>query len=275
LTLTAQPAKPQHWRRIIHLLVFLSMLIPLLRPLGIPIPIGETSRAVYDYIQALGPADVLLVSSNFSVPQAPECLPQMTCVTLHALSRGAKIVVIASSADGARYATTVTELAVDEGARYGTDIVLLGFLPGEEAGVSAFLADVHRTFATDQEGTPLANLPLMQTVHTGSDFKGVSVTTASANDMDFWPRQLQKYGAALIMASQASSWPKLQPYLRSGQVTAGLNGQRDAAEYELLLHRPASSVAAMDATSGAYLLIVALVVASNVAYFVFERRKGR
>ena len=43
-------------RRIIFLLIAAAVLLPLLRPFGLPIKISPEVRAVYDYIEEIGRA---------------------------------------------------------------------------------------------------------------------------------------------------------------------------------------------------------------------------
>ncbi|MDD3733041.1 MAG: hypothetical protein PHU88_11775, partial [candidate division Zixibacteria bacterium] len=76
-------------------------------------------------------------------------------------------------------------------------------------------------------------------------------------------------GVTAVMA------PKFYAFVSAGQMTGLLGGMKGAAEYEKLLGRPARATSGMDAQSLLHLLIIALVIAGNVGYFVNLHQKGK
>jgi hypothetical protein len=51
-------------------------------------------------------------------------------------------------------------------------------------------------------------------------------------------------------------------------------GLTSSAEYELLLKKPGLAVAGVDAVSTSHLMVVALVILGNIAYFATRGSKG-
>lgn len=256
-------------RLVIYTIITVAILLPLLKPLGIPIAIGKEAKVFYELVDALKPGDVVWIDAHISLSASVECVPQMLAIAHHARSKGAQIILLAMSADGQPFANRLLNELTAAGAKYGEDIVYLGFVPGGEPGVAALMADLHKTVPNDYQSTPLSQLPLTARVKNGNDLAMVVPVTSDATAPDYWTRQIQPYkNTKLTMASQASLWPKVQPYLPTGQIKACLNGARGAAEYELLLNKKGQAVASMDATSVAYLTFLGFVVLGNVAHYL-------
>lgn len=256
-------------RPVIYIMITVMILIPLLKPIGIPIPIGGEARKFYNLINSLKPGDVMWLDSHISLSAAVECVPQMVAAANHAYQRGIKIMLLAMSGDGQPFAERTLRDLLSKGAKYGEDIVYLGFVPGGEPGVASLMADVHKTVPNDYQGKPLSSMPLSGRVKSGKDIAIVVPVTSDATAPDYWTRQVKPYpNINLTMASQASLWPKIQPYLPTGQIKAALNGSRGAAEYELLVGAKGQAVASMDATSVAYLTFVFFLLMGNITHYV-------
>lgn len=265
-----------NWSRpVIYLFVTVAMLIPLVKPLGIPVPVGKDARKYYDAVNALKPDDIVWMDSHLSLSAAVECYPQMVATAIHAYKRGAKIVFLAMNPDGQPFAEKAMNEVIAQGAKYGEDVIYLGFVPGGEPALAALLADVHKAVPNDYKVTPLASLPLGARIRSGKDIAVAVPVTSDASAPDYWTRQVKPYpNIALLMASQASLWPKIQPYTATGQIKAALNGARGAAEYELLINRKGQATASMDATSVAYLTFIFLILIGNLAFYTRPKASG-
>jgi len=263
------------WNRLtIYAIITLAILFPLVRPIGIPIPIGESARTFYELVDNMKPGDIIWVDSAFSLSAAVECVPQLEAISQHALKKGAKVIMLAMSPDGQPFAERALAALIEQGAVYGEDIVYLGFVPGEEPAIAAMMSDLHRAVPRDYRGTPLTDIPITKNVRTGNDIAIVVPVTSNATAPDFWTRQIAPYpNTVLTMASQASLWPRIQPYLPTGQIAAALNGARGAAEYELMIGKPSIAVASMDATSIAYLTFVLFIIVGNLAHWLAPDKK--
>jgi hypothetical protein len=66
--------------RLIYILVFLVVTLPLLRPLGLPISMSPMTVAFYDTLEKVRPGDVVVVSIDYSAASSPEQYPQTKAV---------------------------------------------------------------------------------------------------------------------------------------------------------------------------------------------------
>lgn len=261
-------------RPAIYIAVTLLILAPLVKPLGLPVPIGQSTRDYKAAIDTLQPGDVMWINSGLSVEMGVELMPGMTATANYAYNKGVKIVFNSPVPAGTEFAKQLVNELTAKGAKYGEDVVDLGYLPGGEPTIAALLSDFHKSAPVDFEGTPTAEIPLMSRVKSGSDLAIVVVVTGDASAPDMYTRQMKPYpNCMLTFSSQGTLWPKIQTYLPTGQVKAAINSQRGAAEFELLTGLKGRAAAAMDATSIAWLTFVGFIIFGNVAHFLAPKVK--
>ncbi|HHW17475.1 MAG TPA: hypothetical protein GXX30_01025 [Firmicutes bacterium] len=263
-------------RYTIYVIIVMAILVPLLSPIGIPIKIGREARNFYEIIGRTQPGEVLLLDVHFALAAAVECMPQVTAIASQAFDQGLKIILVSMNPEGEPFAMQALQELGKAGARYGEDVVYLGFVPGDELAIVSMLSDLHKTVPQDYKGTRLSDLPLTAKVKSGAEIAISVPVTSDASAPEYWTRQVKPYPSMkLLMASQASLWPKIQPYLATGQIKGALNGARGAAEYELLLNKKGAAVASMDATSVAYLTFIVLVIIGNIVHWIEPRAKEK
>ncbi len=263
-------------RRWVYLLVWVFVLFPLMNPLGLPIPIGRDSRAWKQYIDNIPPDSVIMVSMDYGVSGMPELYP-MTVASMHHLwteapAKNWKIIVIAFWNQGPLvFETLLAQMTPDEryDVVYGEDWIELGWIPGGETGMSAFANDFWAQTPTDYiYGRPLSQYQIMENVRTATDVDLVISFETGTPGLPEWLRQWNTpYGVPFIVGCIGVSVPGMAPYLTSGQLSALLPGLTASAEYEILLNRPGLAVAGSDAVSMTHLLVVALVILGNIAFF--------
>ena len=255
-------------RPVIYIAVTLLILAPLVKPLGLPVPIGQSTRDYKAAIDSLAAGDVMWINSGLSVEMGVELLPGMTATANYAYNKGIKIVFTSPTPAGDEFSKNLTAELVAKGATYGEDVVDMGYFPGGEPTIAALLSDFHKSAPVDHKGTPVGDIPLMSQVKSGADLDIVVVVTGDASAPDMYTRQMKPYpNCMLTFSSQGTLWPKIQTYLPTGQVKAAINSQRGAAEFELLTGLKGRAAAAMDATSIAWLTFVGLIIFGNLAYF--------
>lgn len=251
----------------IYVLVVLALLIPLVRPLKIPVKITADTEKFYAAMEDLQAGDVVLWDINFQLAGADELAPQITAMAYHLVQRGAKCVIVSMHPEAYPFALNAVEEFKALGKTYGEDVIYLGYLPGEEVAISSLLSDLHQTVPNDYEGTPIGSLPLGAQVKTGDDFTCVISINTNASGPAYWTRQVQAWkNLDLLFASQASLKTQIQTYLATGQMKASLDGARCTAEYELLLDRPGKALAMQDAASCTFLVFILFVVLGNVVH---------
>ncbi len=264
--------------RIIYLFLAVGICVPLIWPMGLPLHISRESQQVFDLIDRLPEGANVMVSYDFTVGAVAELIDGLKAVLLHLSQKDAKIVGVTSSLEGLMYASsTLEEVCGGFGKVYGADYVNLGYFAGGETGLSTLSREIRQVFKRDSYGTDIDNLELMSSIKAVTDFDLVisfnSGPTGGATT-PIWVRIVHnEYRVPLVLYVVTVMAPANMPYLHAGQVSGLLAGLASGAEYEQLLQRPASAVAAMDAQSIAHLIIIGFVVLGNIA-MIFIRRKG-
>ena len=206
-------------RPAIYIIVTVLLLAPLVRPLGLPVPISDATRNYKAAIDSMSPGDIMWILSGLNVEMGVELMPGMTATANYAYNRGIKIVLTAPTPAGYEFAKQIVADLQSKGAVYGEDIVNFGYIPGEEAAIAALLSDFHRAAPTDSNGTPVGTIPLMKRVKSGADIQMAVVVTGDASAPDMYTRQFQPFpNCMLTFSSQGTLWPKIQTYLPTGQV---------------------------------------------------------
>jgi hypothetical protein len=258
--------------RILWLLLTVVILVPMARPLGLPLSIGEPAQQSFDFVSALPEGSVVVLCYDIAPSSEAENWPQALAMTKHLMALGHRIVIMTLVPEGVMYADRVaTTIAPGLGLTYGEDIVVLPYRAGQESAAAAFGENLRDLYATDHYGTPIDNLPLM------ADIAGIGdvdlIAAFSAGDTGLWfIRQVgAKFGTPIIVGTVGPGTPLYMVYFSSGQLVGLLNGLAGAAEYELLAKVPGKALAAMDAQSVGHGFFIILMILSNIVYFASRR----
>lgn len=265
--------------RWIYVLLVLAIILPLARPLGLPVNPTRETEDLFRMVEGLPAGSVVYLAMDFDAGAIPEILPQAEAVFTHALLKDLKVILHGLSDQGVLIARdSLHPIAWSLGKAYGTDFINLGFKPGGGIVLRGMTADLWKTMGgVDIDGTQLAKFPLMQrlkrldrsTVALIVDFNSGGSAVAYRNYVS------EPTGIPLALGSCAVNFNVQMPFYRSGQYKAILNGLRGAAEYERLLGRPGKATSAMDAQSTSHALIIGLIVLGNVAYLLGGRRTDK
>jgi hypothetical protein len=140
----------------------------------------------------------------------------------------------------------------------------LGYLPGGESGVRAFVQNPSQAAPFAVDLAPAWQSSPLQGVQAFSDFSAVLVITDSVESGRMWIEQSQpvRGSAPLLLITSAQAGPLLQPYYQSGQVTGLLSGLYDGAVMERNnADRPGVARRYWDAYSlGLWLAILMIVI---------------
>ena len=99
-------------RRIIFLLIGLSVLIPLVKPewVKLPIKIDKNTKIVFDSISALDEGDKVLLSFEYGASTKPEVHPMAVALLKHLFSKDIKVYIVSLWPEG----PIMAKLAMDE-----------------------------------------------------------------------------------------------------------------------------------------------------------------
>jgi len=263
----------RNYKQVIYLALFVALAIPLVKPIGLPVPVQKTTMGVYNKIESLKPGDVAVVGSNIGAAIYAEVYPQYVAILEHLFRKeGVKVILVGHGTEAPIWAEkALNEINAYGRKTYGVDFVHLGYIAGEEAAVAGLCRDIHALLKVDYKGRPLTDLPMMKNIKNAKDFTIVIDFTASA-DSQYWLNQAYAtYGTAVGFGLTAVKVPDAYAYYTAGQIFGILESLSGAAQYEVLIRRPGMAAQGMDAQSLAHLLYIALMVLCN-AFVVIERR---
>lgn len=263
---------PKAWIYVILVVVLAG---PLLKPIGIPIPISEEVSKSFQAIDSLAPGSVVVFGFDYSPGSAAEMEPQAMAILEHLAEKQVKVIGISFQAQGPEMATKAFSATSWAEKEYGVDYVNLGYRAGGQAAVAAFATDIPGTFSTDYTGKPSSSFPIMQGIKTAADIDMIITIAPGQPGPEDYVRQVYgTYKTRIIAGVPAVAITQVAPYVQAGQIEGILGGLPGAAEYEILVEKPGQAVAAMDAQSLAHLLIIVLIAFRNIPSF-FKAKEAR
>lgn len=265
-------------RRIIYVLMMVVCVYALLNPMGLPISINETTRMAYDRIQALEPGDILWLGYEFSAGGVPELVPAIKSAAKMAFENGARIVSGCMWLEGQNLGgDALREMAELQGKVYGVDYVQIGYKPGAQVFLERAVDDLwDAAVGIDENGTDLAQLPLMEEVKSMADFDLIFIfCTGNPGDKEYVKIVGDRLNIPICSSVVSVSVPESMPFVRSGQLAGLLMGMRGAAEFEILAKIPGRAVSGMDAQSLSHVLIILFIIVGNLAFLLGGKKGGR
>lgn len=259
-------------RRIIFILLIVFSFLPVIFPLGLPVPIQSITQLSYEAVDELNPGDLIGMSFDYEGGNSAELYPQNLVMLKHALSKDLRVITISFTIAGPEMAEqALTESGYEAAKEYGVDYVNLGFAAGFETAMSAFAKDPHALLSTDFYGTSIENIAIMDDFHSLDDLKLIVFTTATSQD--HYIRQWTGYeDTKVIGAIQSLYYSVMKVYMGTGQIVGFLNGLRGSAEYELLTGELGVGVMTMDQASVTHLYAIGLLTMGNIGYWLQRKR---
>lgn len=266
-------------RRWIYLAVAVAVIIPFLVPTPMPISITPEARSLFDAVEAIPDGSNVMVVYDYYPSTIAECEPMAIAALHHMFRKNCKVITLSNIPyGGPSMAESITRMMAEQyGKKYGVDYVNLGYKYGYVAVLSGMGQSIEGIFPTDNSGTPLSELPLMDSVKNYSDISFIFEIADNAT-ADYWVSIVNaQYGVPIGCGGTAVMAPKFYAYVASGQFVGLLGGMRGAAEYEDLVGKKADATKGMQAQSLVHLLIIGLVVLGNIGFFLGRagRRKDR
>ena len=264
-------------RRWVYLMVAIAVILPLIIPAKFPISITPEARMLYDAVEALPDSCTVMVVFDYYPSTIAECEPMTRSALHHFWRKDCKVITLSNiPLGGPSMAETVTrEIAPEYGKMYSEDFVNLGYKANAIAVLSGMGTSIESIFPTDNSGTPLSELPMMDSV---VNYEQISFIFEVADNAmpDYWVSIVNaQFGVPMGCGTTAVSAPKYYAFVGAGQFVGLLGGMKGAAEYEILIGKQDKAVVGMGAQSLVHLLIIALVILGNVSFFVLRRQKRR
>lgn len=265
-------------RRIIYLIVLLSVIVPLFFPMGLPIEPTASVKAGFKTIEELKPDDLVLMSIDYGPSTAVELEPMALAACDQLMRHNQKVVFMALYPEGqALIGSLITRLEKNyPDKKYGIDYVNLGYKAGNEAVPLKMGLDFRGQFPTDTKRKPFSEIPMLRNVTQLKQFALVITYSAGfPGALEHIRITASEYKMPLIVGTTAVQTPQYLPYYDSGQVKGLLGGLRGAAEYEGLTGFKGSATGGMEAQSIAHFTVAGLIVLANVLTLIqyLQRRR--
>ena len=275
-------------RRIIFIIVGLSVLIPLLKPEWVDLPIRPTpeSQIVFDEINKLNEGDKVLLSFEYGPSTKPEIHPMAIAILKHLYAKNIQVYGFALWPDGNFMSTEAfSEVSDDYDKKYGVDYVNLGYKPGGEAVIKGIASDIRTLYPADLQGTSINDIPMMKDVINIEDFDFVFSLSAGYPGSKEWVQYAcDPKNIPLSTGCTSIQVTDIMPYVENDQIRGILAGMPGAAEYESLVEaelqkmeivgKPGEASGMMAAQSIAHVVIVLFIIFGNISYFI-TRKKNR
>lgn len=268
-------------RRWLFLLVLLAVAVPIVFPIGLPVTTTASTRAAFDFVEALHPGDVVMLSFDYGPSSSPENDPMAEGFLRQCFTRRVRVIVCSLYANGGltlanNSLAKVTAEFPD--LRYGEDYINLGYKDGSAAVMRRLDRDFGGVFPRDVHGVPIERFALMRDVQSIHDVKLV-YTAATGLAGEYWITQMHpQSGTPVIIGPTAVGAPKYYAYLNAGQLVGMVGGMKGAAEYERLLtdHYPKlatlyrsthgfTATKGMDGQTVIHALFILFVISGNLA----------
>lgn len=263
-------------RRVIFLVMFVIVLVPLLRPVRLPLSIGSPATRFYEAIESVPAGSIVVMPFEYDPAFTAEVHPMGVAVMRRLLEKKVRVVSLTMQPAGPPLADRAfAEVGPPLGKKYGVDFVNLGYKSGNEVVVLAIGTSFKATFPNDSHGTPVAGLPLMHDIDRLGEAK-MLVVIAATSAAPIWVQQAQgRYHLPMVAGVTGVMAPDFFPYLQSGQIRGLLGGMAGAAEYETLVKRTGTATKGMDAQSLAHLLIIALILLGNALWYLGRKARAQ
>lgn len=263
-------------RRIMYLLLVVSIAVPLIWKVKLPVVVSPAVRGVYDTIEKMPSDKIALIVVYWGAGTYAETGPETSALMRHLFMRNKKFALLPFDPQGSKFATDeAKKLAREYGKRYGEDWVHWGYQPISNLVplLQSFPSDIKRTFKADVNGTPMDKIPMMRNVNDIHDI-GVIADITSSGELDYWIAYVYgSYRTPMVYGPTAIIAPEGFNALDAGQIKGMLMGMKGAAEYEKLLNSEDFATRAAGALSTSHLLIVFLIIAGNIGYLSARRRR--
>lgn len=280
-------------RRWIFLSMLLAVAIPILLQLSFPEKPTGLAEAVFDEIEALEEGDPVLLAFDFDPGSEGELGPMATAFTLHCCKKKLKMYYLALWPVGPQMIDDTINKVIKADfpdLEYGNDYVNLGFKPGNEGVIKVIVTDLRELYTTDDKGTNVDQIPMMDGIESVQDFDLVINVSAGYVGTKEWVQ----YAATpfpeeitIVAGCTGVQAPLLYPYIPQ-QLPGLLGAIKGAAEYEKLVVDKYLIGEGVEQPSGKYLegirrmgpqlvahvLMIALIIGGNIIFFL-ERREGR
>lgn len=280
-------------RRWIFLLMLLSVAIPILLQVRFPEKPTGLAQNVFDEIENLNEGDPVLLAFDFDPGSEGELGPMATAFTRHCCEKKLKMYFLGLWPVGPQMIDDTINKVIRADfpkLEYGKDYLNLGYKPGNEGVIKVIVTDLRELYTTDDKGTNVDQIEMMNGIYSVQDFELVINISAGYVGTKEWVQ----YAATpypetirLVAGCTGVQAPLLYPYIPE-QLTGLLGAIKGAAEYEKLVidkydrelgrepdGKYLEGMRRMGPQLVAHVLMILLIIAGNIIFFYEKRKEAR
>ena len=280
-------------RRWIFLLMLLSVAIPILLQVRFPEKPTGLAQNVFDEIENLNEGDPVLLAFDFDPGSEGELGPMATAFTRHCCEKKLKMYFLGLWPVGPQMIDDAINRVIRADfpkLEYGKDYLNLGFKPGNEGVIKVIVTDLRELYTTDDKGTNVDQIEMMNGIYSVQDFELVINISAGYVGTKEWVQ----YAATpfpetirLVAGCTGVQAPLLYPYIPE-QLSGLLGAIKGAAEYEKLVidkydrelgrepdGKYPEGIRRMGPQLVAHLLMILLIIGGNLIFFYEKRKEAR
>jgi hypothetical protein len=276
-------------RRVIFIITFLAVVLPMFFPLHLPIKPEKAVISIYDKMNSIPEGSHILMSFDYDPASKPECHPMAIATLRHAFEKNLKVVIVQLWPFGGSMAMeALSEVKKEFVKEYGRDLeegkdyVIIGYKAGGALVIQQAGEDFNGTFQEDINGKKLSELPITKDVKTLADFKLILSYSAGDPGIKQWIMiAYSQYKVPVAGGVTAVTAPEISPFLSSGQLLGLMAGLKGAADYETLLNKDYpvftkyinSATMGMESQNIVHLMIMVFIIIANIIYW-YDKKHG-
>ena len=286
-------------RRVIFVVIFLALSIPIFLHLTIDINVTDEVKAFYSAISDLPSGSRILVACDYDPGSEPELQPMAEAGFRYFIKNKLRFVIIGLWPQGpmqANKALVVINESKDkyfyengdtlefgrdivvcgtDTARYGRDFINLGFQAGNELVIQRMGSSVKAVFSIEQKfGRPIEEFQIMNGINRLADFDFIFNLSAGYPGTVEWVQfAVDRFHVACGAGNTAVQAPQIYPYLDTGQLSGLMGGMKGGAEFEKMVDFKAKATMSMVSQTAAHIFVILFIVIGNVAFFLTKGKK--
>jgi hypothetical protein len=256
--------------RYVYALTIILILIPVIRPLGIPMMTTKTVQDYYDAIDNLPAGSVVAVSMGGGMGTLDELEAAFLATWKVLFQRDLKVLFYCTTTDGPiilDYHFGEKAKPEDYGKVYGEDYVRLGYNPLGEPGEASFALSIRSVYSADYKGTPLNQITMMQDIDSHRDIDLLIYIHTACTSVEIPVRQwIVPFNQPTLTITLGCCGPMTSPYYPA-QIQGFLSGSGPGAELEIIGRVPGPGALINDAKNLGIIGLLVFLVLGNASYW--------
>lgn len=262
-------------KRIIYIVMLLAMALPMFMTFGLPIRIGQSTQDAYDIIEALPEGSIVWIGAEMGASQEAELAPMINSLMRHLLQKKLRVVIASFNSQGPTLAQRWSQSVLDEfKVEQGVNFINIGYRTGFNATMDKARTSIVDAFSdVDITGKKLSTMPMMADLKSAKDIDLVIAMDVGSPGTDDYIASWQATGDVMNMIGgvAAVEIPNNMVKYNAKLLKGLVGGMSGAAQYEKLVHKPATATSGMDSQGLAHLAIIVFIIVGNIAFGVLRR----